>query len=259
MPFSGGFTVARSMKMSCLQSCAPGQKVPALQDKVPGWPMDPAGLPANLGISDHPHFSASQHVRGSVSLGQLCVWGSVPHTYGANCSGCHSGANCSEHADADGAPYRWQSVLLQHYWGLWLLCTLCCIRGKIGGSSCVVGLTGSTGLLIYLCVHVPEDALADTPPDSWGTGGKPRRSQILPQVWSSALEQLLQMSFHKRKMEQLYFSLFDEKLQAVCNRIPWWPLAWDRLIVSLLRHMLGAAAGVWLPSWLPPPCSVQWH
>jgi len=97
MPFSGGFTVARSMKMSCLQSCAPGQKVPALQDKVPGWPMDPAGLPANLGISDHPHFSASQHVRGSVSLGQLCVWGSVPHTYGANCSWCPSGAHCSEH------------------------------------------------------------------------------------------------------------------------------------------------------------------
>lgn len=120
-----------------------------------------------------------------------------------------------------------------HYW---FLCTLCCIRGKIGGSSCAVGLTGSTGLLMYLCVHVPEDALADTPSDSWGTGGKPRRSQILPQAWSSALEQLLQISFHERRMEQLSFSLFDEKLQAVCNRILWWPLAWDCLIISLPQN-----------------------
>lgn len=66
------------MKMSCLQSCAPGQKVPALQDKVPGWPMDPAGLPASLlFLSQIIHTFQPHSMRGGVFPWGSCVFGAL--------------------------------------------------------------------------------------------------------------------------------------------------------------------------------------
>ena len=86
------------------------------------------------------------------------------------------------------------------------------LRGKIRDSPCVVGLTGSTGLLICLSVCMPEGAFADLLSDSWGI------SQLLAQIWSFTLVQQLQVPSHEREIQQLSFSVFDEKLQVMCNK-----------------------------------------
>lgn len=103
--------------------------------------------------------------------------------------------------------------------GVSRFCDFCAIAahcvalcGKIGDSPCAVGLTGSTGLLICLSVRMPEDAFADLRSDSWGT------SQILPQVWCLTVVQQLQVPFQERKIQQLSLSVFDEKLQVMCNK-----------------------------------------
>lgn len=103
--------------------------------------------------------------------------------------------------------------------GITRFCDFCAIAarcvavcGKIRDSPYAVGLAGSTGLLICLSVRMPEDSFADLLSDSWGI------SQILPQVWSFTLVQQLQVPFHERKIQQLSFSVFDEKLQLMCNK-----------------------------------------
>lgn len=74
----------------------------------------------------------------------------------------------------------------------------------------MVGPTGSTGLLFCLRMHMPEDAFADLPSDTWG------RDQILPQVGSFTAAAA--SAFVQEEDTAMFFSVFDQKLHVMCNK-----------------------------------------